>query len=127
MSRRERLWFVLVLALGVFLRSWHLQYPGLWVDEAESAINALSILDTGLPRDRYQGLPVYENTLVEATPEHPEYEFRDSSYSRQGLAVYHGWIPLYAMAASLAAMGIEPNGVPAVLEPQFSVEEMQRR
>ena len=35
----------------------------LWVDEAdeaESSINALTILDHGYPTDRYLGLPLYE-------------------------------------------------------------------
>ncbi len=81
----------------------------LWVDEAESSINALTILDHGVPVSEYLGLPIYENTLTEPWPDHPEYEFRDSSYSSKGVAVYHGWLPLYAIAASQWLFGMEPD------------------
>jgi hypothetical protein len=56
------------------------------VDEAESAINGLCIVAEGVPTDRFLGQPLYENTLVRAWPESPEYEFRDISYSDRGLA-----------------------------------------
>jgi hypothetical protein len=50
---------------------------------------------------------MYENTLVRPWPESTEYEFADSSYSRKGVATYHGWLPLYATAASLKLFGID--------------------
>ncbi|MFP4069918.1 MAG: hypothetical protein ACLFVC_07025 [Opitutales bacterium] len=81
----------------------------LWVDEAESSINGLTILEHGLPVSEYLGQPIYENTLTEPWPGHPEYEFKDSSYSDRGLVVYHGWLPLYAIAAAQALAGIEPD------------------
>ncbi len=79
------------------------------MDEAESAVNALTILQHGLPVDSYLGLPLYENTLVKPWPGNPEYEFRDISYSDRGLAVYHQWLPLYAIAASFRLSGVEPG------------------
>lgn len=104
--------FVLVAAIigaGLLLRVSGMTTKTLWVDEAESAINGLTILQTGLPRDTYLGLPIYENTLTEKWEGHPEYEFRDSSYSSSGVAVYHGWLPLYAIAASQALFQMEPD------------------
>jgi len=99
----------LLILAGLGLRvSWMTRAP-LWCDEAESSINALTILDRGLPLNEYLSLPVYENTLTEPWPGHPEYEFRDSSYSPQGLAVYHGWLPLYSIAASEALFGLKPD------------------
>jgi hypothetical protein len=98
----------LVVLVGVSLRAVNLGWPPLWVDEAESAINALTILGRGLPLDNYRGLPVFENTLVRPWPGHPEYAFRDISYSDKGLAVYHGWLPLYAMAGAFALAGVTP-------------------
>lgn len=80
----------------------------MWCDEAESSINALTILEHGYPTSTYLGLPIFENVLTEPWPESPEYEFRDSSYSKRGVAVYHGWLPLYVMAGSLRCFGIEP-------------------
>jgi hypothetical protein len=100
---------VALVAAGMGLRiSWTGQ-SALWCDEAESSINALTILQTGLPGWKYLGLPVYENTLSEPWEKHPEYEFRDSTYSLKGVVVYHGWLPLYAIAASQALFGMRPD------------------
>lgn len=107
---RRVAWLVVavLLLLGLGLRLRELDAGTLFIDEAESALNALSILEHGYPADHYLGLPMFENTLTEPWPESEEYEFRDTSYAR-GRAVYHGWLPLYAMAASLALHGIEPD------------------
>lgn len=86
-----------------------MERTALWCDEAESSINALAIQQTGFPIGTYLDLPVYENTLTEPWEGHPEYEFRDSSYSPQGFAVYHGWLPLYAIAASQILFGLKPD------------------
>jgi MFS family permease len=80
-----------------------------WVDEAESSINALTILQHGYPVDHYLGIPIFENTLVKPWPGNREYEFKDSSYSDRGVAIYHGWLPLYSIAASLAISHIRPD------------------
>ena len=79
-----------------------------WI-EAESALNALTIVADGVPGDHFLGLPLYENTLVRPWPEHPEYEFRDLSYSDRGLAVYHSWLPLYSIAAAFRLSGVTPE------------------
>lgn len=106
---RRALGLVFLVACGLALRGWHLGRPPLWADEAESTINALTIVATGVPGDRHLGLPIYENVLVRPWPESAEYAFRDVSYSERGLAVYHGWLPLYATAAVLRAAGVTPQ------------------
>src|SRR5262245_30728503 len=98
-----------LVVLAVALRAVHLGWPPLWVDEAESALNALTILAEGTPRDQYLGIPLYENTLVRPWPESAEYEFKDISYSDRGLAIYHGWIPLYAIAGAFRLAGVTPE------------------
>jgi len=98
-----------VIAVAVLLRATHIAERPLDVDEAESTINALTILEHGYPTSHYMGRPIYENTLSVPWPEDAEYEFRDSSYSEKGLAVYHAWLPLYAIAAALKLAGIEPD------------------
>lgn len=115
---------VLLWALG--LRMWRLDGVLFRVDEAESTINALTILERGYPADEYLGLPLFENTLTEPWPDSMEYEFRDSSYSRRGFAIYHGWLPLYSIAASLAVFGIEPDRPAPTPEVRHSAEEMAR-
>lgn len=106
---RHRRTVLALIAVGVALRVLSAVSQPLWVDEAESAVNALTIHERGLPVDSYLGLPIYENTLTRPWPEHPEYEFKDSSYSHRGLAIYHGWLPLYSIAAALALTGIGPD------------------
>ena len=98
-----------LIGLGIWIRVDWMNQNSLWCDEAESSINALTILDRWLPLNEYLGIPVYENTLTEPWTGHPEYEFRDSRYSPIGLAVYHGWLPLYSIAASQALFGLRPD------------------
>lgn len=107
-----------LIGAGMLMRISAMTSTTLWLDEAESAINGLTILETGLPGDTYLGLPMYENTLTEQWEGHPEYEFRDSSYSHSGVAVYHGWLPLYSIAAAQALFQMKPDvpsGAPEVL------------
>jgi hypothetical protein len=100
-----------LIGLAMAARLWHLPQLPFWVDEAESSINALTILEHGYPTDTFLGQPIFENMLVRPWPDHPEFEFRDISYSDRGMAVYHGWLPLYAIAASFKLFGIEPPAV----------------
>ena len=72
---------ILLVTMGILLRTWDLGGEPLDRDEAESAINALTILEHGVPTDRYLNLPLFENTLTRPWPENPEYEFKDTSYS----------------------------------------------
>lgn len=116
-----------LLATGLGLRAIDIADRPLAVDEAESAINALSILEHGYPTDAYMGRPIYENTLTVPWPESSEYEFRDSSYTARGFAVYHGWLPLYAIAAGLKLAGIEPDPSTEELRARHSAKELGRR
>jgi hypothetical protein len=118
---------VIIVAGALAFRLRDLDAEPFWVDEAESSINALTILEHGYPTDSYLGLPIYENTLTQPWPNHPEYAFRDVSYSDKGIAIYHGWVPLYSIAASFAAHGIWPDkaGPPHVIK--YSPAERKRR
>jgi hypothetical protein len=122
---------VLVVSCVIAATAWrlaHISREPLWVDEAESSINALTILERGYPSDRYLGLPIYENVLVTTSPDSKEYEFRDSSYSDRGMAIYHGWLPLYSIAAAEALGGIHPDiddGRPPMV--RHSRQELIRR
>jgi hypothetical protein len=100
----------------------------LQVDEAESGINAFSILEHGLPIGQHLGIPVYENMLVRPWPGHPEYEFKDISYSdRGGLAIYHGWLPLYAIAVSFRLFGVDAPSLTPGWQWSLDVPRYQRR
>jgi hypothetical protein len=131
--RRDRLSIETVLLLSCLiaataLRLSYINSEPLWVDETESSINALTILERGYPADRYLGLPIYENILLTTSPESEEYEFKDSSYSDRGMAIYHGWLPLYSIAAADALAGIHPDvddGRPPVV--RHTSDEMTRR
>jgi hypothetical protein len=98
------------------------------VEEAESSVSALSILERGYPADRYLGLPIYENVLLTTLPDSQEYEFKSASDSGAGMDIHHGWLPLYSMAAAFAAAGISPDvddGRPPVV--RHSSHELTRR
>jgi hypothetical protein len=114
----------LLILLGMGLRLWAACSSELWCDEAESSINALTILETGLPGSEYLGLPIYENTLTLKSPDSEEYEFKDSSYSAKGLSVYHGWLPLYSIALAQSLCGISPDEASASIKPKHSLNEI---
>jgi hypothetical protein len=118
---------LLIVAVGAAIRGEHLDEHPFWVDEAESSINAMTILEHGYPTDMYMGIPIYENTHVWFWPDNREYEFRDVSYSDNHLAVYHGWLPLYAIAASFSIYGIEPDRAGGPLLTKHDLVEQKRR
>jgi hypothetical protein len=116
-----------VVFYATCLRGCRLDEAPLWTDEAETAINALTILADGVPSSHYLGQPIFENTLVEPWPDHPEYEFRDSSYSHRGVAIYHGWLPLYVTALSLWIFDVGPDSPPVANDPSSPWSDLQRR
>jgi hypothetical protein len=118
---------VLIILIGTVVRFWNLATPMMWCDEAESSINALTILDHGVPVNHYLGLPLYENILTRKWEGHPEYEFADTSYSSKGYVTYHGWLPLYCMAGSFWAAGIEPDRDDGTLISKHTVDEIDTR
>jgi hypothetical protein len=120
-----------LLTIALVLRLHRVDLAPLSLDEAESSVNALTILQSGLPLDTYLDQPIYENALTIPWPGNPEYEFRDSSYGppvygTHGLALYHGWLPLYAIAASFRLFGIIPD-IPGLRVPRYSVSERRSR
>lgn len=118
---------VVILITGFAIRMLYLDERPFWVDEAESSINALTILEHGYPTDTYLGIPIYENTLIQPWPENAEYEFRDLSYSDKHLAIYHGWLPLYAIAGSFALHGVAPDDVNGERSVKHDLNERKRR
>jgi hypothetical protein len=78
-----------------------------------------------------QQIPIWacqysKNTLVKPWPGNPEYEFRDISYSDRHVAVYHGWLPLYAIAASFAVAHITPDQPGKALSIKHDLNECKR-
>lgn len=115
-----------IVLVGFALRMRTLVRLPLWVDEAESSLNALSILQHGYPTDTYLGLPMFENILVKPWSGNAEYEFKDISYTDRGIAAYHAWLPLYSIAGSLRLFGISPELTPHT-RPAYSAAERMRR
>jgi hypothetical protein len=122
----QALLFCGVLAIALLLRIHSLDASAFWVDEAESSINALTILEHGYPTDSYLGLPIYENAFMRSWPGNPEYAWRDSSYSDRHFAVYHGWLPLYSIAASFSLQHVTP-AKGASTSVQYDLAERKRR
>jgi hypothetical protein len=121
------IWILSFLLLsGLACRIYDLGRLPLWSDEAESSINALTILQKGVPTDSYQGQPIFENWMVRPWPDNPEFEFRDISYSDRHVAAYHGWLPLYSIALSFRLFGITSSPA-GLLRPQYDEAERLRR
>ena len=122
---------VLLSACVAAAISLRLSFAGgepLWVDEAESSINALSILEHGYPADHYLGLPIYEDLLLTASPDNHEYEFRNSNGTSQGMMLDKGWLPLYGVAAAFVFAGIRPDvGDGRAPSARHTVRELRKR
>jgi hypothetical protein len=117
----------LILVAAFAIRMLYLDERPFWVDEAESSINALTIVENGYPTDTYLGNPIYENTLIQPWPMNAEYEFRDLSYSDKHVAVYHGWLPLYAIAGSFVLHGITPDKANGTRSVKHDLSDRKRR
>ena len=118
---------ITLFSIALFLRLSSLGHMPMWVDEAESCINALTILQHGVPIGTYLGMPIYENTNIVSWPESSEYRFKDVSYSDSGLALYHGWMPLYAIAGSLWAAGIQPDELKTLPDVRHTLQQKHLR
>ena len=119
---------VACLLAGAAVRLAFVRNEPLDLDEAESSIRALSILERGYPADQYLGLPIYENVLLTTSPDSQEYEFGNSRDSHPGMAIDKCWLPLYSIAAACEVAGIRPDvddGRPPTV--RHSAEELARR
>ncbi|MDE2490770.1 MAG: hypothetical protein KGM24_07970 [Elusimicrobia bacterium] len=85
------------LAAGALLLFWNLGRPALWQDEAETALRAESILETGLPRTTLDGV------LVTTQDELAAHEG-----TRAGVWTWDTWLPASLAAASMALLGRTP-------------------
>ncbi|OGR96055.1 MAG: hypothetical protein A2V88_13430 [Elusimicrobia bacterium RBG_16_66_12] len=88
---------LVLIALGSVLLFWNLGRPALWQDEAETALRAESILDTGLPRRTLRGVLVTTQHSLAAHEGNAE-----------GIWTWNTWLPAYLVAASFAILGRTP-------------------
>ena len=86
-----------LVALGAALLLWNLGRPALWQDEAETALRAESILETGLPRTTLGGVLVTTQASLSA-----------HEGNAAGLWTWNTWLPAYLAAASIALLGRTP-------------------
>jgi hypothetical protein len=83
-----------LIAAGAVLLLWNLGRPALWQDEAETALRAESILESGVPRMTLRGV------LVTAQPSLAVHEG-----TVDGVWTWNTWLPAYLCAASFAVLG----------------------
>jgi hypothetical protein len=88
---------IALTALGAVFLLWNLGRPALWQDEAETALRAESILESGLPRMTLGGV------LVTAQPSLAVHEGNAA-----GVWTWNTWLPAYLVAASFAILGRTP-------------------
>lgn|GEM_PF-322785 len=86
-----------LIAAAAALILWNLGRPALWQDEAETALRAESILESGVPRTTLRGV------LVTAQPSLAEHEGNSA-----GVWTWNTWLPAYLCAASFAVLGPTP-------------------
>jgi len=86
-----------LLAAAAFLLLRNLGRPALWQDEAETALRAESILESGAPRTTLHGV------LVTAQP-----SLAKSEGDASGAWTWNTWLPAYLCAASFAVLGPTP-------------------
>ncbi len=96
MTARRRVAAAL-FAAGAVLLLWNLGRPALWQDEAETALRAESILESGVPRLKVRG--------VLATAQ-PSLAAREANAA--GVWTWDTWLPAYLCAASFAVLGPSP-------------------
>jgi hypothetical protein len=86
-----------LLVLGAGLLLFRLGRPALWQDEAETALRAVSIQETGLPRMSLDGV------LVTAQPSLAKHEG-----NADGVWIWNTWLPAYMTSLSFAVLGRTP-------------------
>lgn len=86
-----------LLVLGAVLILFRLGQPALWQDEAETALRAVSIQDTGLPRMSVDGV------LASAQPTLAKHEGNAA-----GVWIWNTWLPAYMTSLSFFALGQTP-------------------
>ncbi|MDD5303455.1 MAG: hypothetical protein PHS14_10130, partial [Elusimicrobia bacterium] len=86
-----------LLILGAGLLLFRLGRPALWQDEAETALRAASIQQTGLPRMALDGV------LVTAQPSLAKFEGNAS-----GVWIWNTWLPAYMTSFSFLIFGQTP-------------------
>jgi hypothetical protein len=85
---------IALTGLGAALLLGNLGRPALWQDEAETALRAESILETGLPRTSLGGVLV--TTQASLAPHEGNAE---------GIWTWNTWLPAYLVAASFLVLG----------------------
>jgi len=117
----RRLAVILVFLIAFFLRIYQSAGSLLWEDEAETALNSIGILDTGLPSGFFRGMPLFESPFVQKS-DSPVYEFSEYNYAN-GLPRYHGWLPFYPIALSFKLFGASAFAarLPSVLFSMMSL------
>ncbi|MBI4371827.1 MAG: glycosyltransferase family 39 protein [Elusimicrobia bacterium] len=86
-----------LLLAGAGLLFWRLGRPALWQDEAETALRAETILESGLPRTHLRGV------LVTTQPSLARHEGNSA-----GVWTWNAWLPAYLVAGSFRLFGRSP-------------------
>lgn len=99
--------FLLLVIVGVGIAFRLKEFSGypLGQDEAETAINAIQIMEVGYPYGEYKGLPLYENaSFIPSTS--LKYEFESTNYYGSPFEKNKGWLPYYLVGLSFKMFGV---------------------
>ena len=69
----------LIIVLGFCLRYINIGKHILWVDEAETVINTIQVIEDGYPHGYFKGQPIHEN-ISYIKIEDPVYRYASTNY-----------------------------------------------
>jgi hypothetical protein len=97
------------------LRFFHLDAGLLWQDEAEYSVLAKNVALYGLPTNKYNPVPYFNNQLFDSyvNPNSLD-KYQDINYLKDNLNTYYTWFPFYLMATSYKVFGISTSSARAV-------------
>lgn len=127
---RKHVLLLLVLLLAAFLRLWQLDSfpPGLYHDEAYNGLDALSLVESKMFPQFYEGWELYAQEAYGENPPEPTRwpVFFEGNYGREPLHIYLMAVSIWLFGPTPFAIRLVPalSGVLAVLLTYFATKEL---
>ncbi len=99
LEKNYKIILLLIILFGLSLRLINIGKDLLWVDEAETVINSLQVINDGYPNAYFEGEPIYENgDSIKAPINDPIYRYASSNYLGSKYENNKGWFTYYYLA-----------------------------
>ncbi|MBT6691637.1 hypothetical protein HOB10_04890 [Candidatus Parcubacteria bacterium] len=94
----------LIIVLGFCLRYINIGKHILWVDEAETVINTIQVIEDGYPHGYFKGQPIHEN-ISYIKIEDPVYRYASTNYYGSKYENNKGWLTYFYLAPFIKTFG----------------------